>query len=87
MLLIKNPQRLPCDVPFIWRPNLASVNRFGASVHSVLPWPDDVESDAANMDLPRWLYLNLLPDLVQAYDARPSVAPRLLVVSVCIESL
>lgn len=64
MLLVENPQRLPRDVPFLRRSDLASVDWLGASKHGMLSGTDEVESDAADVDFPRWFDLDLLPNLV-----------------------
>jgi len=51
------------------------------------PRTDEVEPHAADVDLPRRLNLDLLPDLVQATKAGSSVAPSVLVESVCSDLL
>jgi hypothetical protein len=46
------------------------------------PRTDEIKPHASNMDLPRWLDLDPLPDLVQAPKAASSIAPGMLVKSV-----
>ena len=87
MLLVENSQRLPRNRPLLKRSDLASVDWLGASKHGMWPRTNNVESDAADINFPRWFDLDLLPNLVQACKARPAMAPRLLVESVGIEYL
>ncbi len=89
MLLVENPQRLSCDVPLLRRSDLASVDWLGAPKHGMLSRTDEVQSDAADVDLPlrMVIHLHLMVDFAQALLACPAMAPRLLVESVGIEDL
>ena len=89
MLLTENPQRLSCDAPLFRRSNLSAIDWLRASQHGMRPRTDEIETDAADMDLPLRvaIHLHMVVDLTQTLLACPSMAPRLLVVSVGIESL